>query len=96
MLAGNVAFYSWPSLGCPSAIGWQEELVAAVGDCTERAVLHLWGFSHTLNCYCSPKEKDGDMICICSRRREESIAHERTLNFSNSLKVITHSLRISY
>jgi hypothetical protein len=27
----NVAFYTWPSLGCPSAIGYQEELVAAVG-----------------------------------------------------------------
>jgi hypothetical protein len=30
-LAGNVAFYTWPSLGCPSAIGWREELVAVVG-----------------------------------------------------------------
>jgi hypothetical protein len=28
---GNVAFYTWTSLGCPSAIGWLEELVAAVG-----------------------------------------------------------------
>jgi hypothetical protein len=31
ILAGDVAFYTWPSLGCPSAIGWQEDLVAAVG-----------------------------------------------------------------
>jgi hypothetical protein len=30
-LAGNVAFYTWPSLDCPSAIGWREELVAVVG-----------------------------------------------------------------
>jgi hypothetical protein len=30
-LAGNVAFYTWPSLGCPSGIGWREELVAVVG-----------------------------------------------------------------
>jgi hypothetical protein len=30
-LAGNVAFYTWPSLGCLSAIGWHEELVAVVG-----------------------------------------------------------------
>jgi hypothetical protein len=30
-LAGNAALYTWPSLGCPSAIGWHEELVAAVG-----------------------------------------------------------------
>jgi hypothetical protein len=30
-LAGNAAFYTWPSLGCPSAIGWREELVAVVG-----------------------------------------------------------------
>jgi hypothetical protein len=30
-LAGNVAFYTWLSLGCPSAIGWREELVAVVG-----------------------------------------------------------------
>jgi hypothetical protein len=30
-LAGNVAFYTWPSLGCPSAIGWPEELVAVAG-----------------------------------------------------------------
>jgi hypothetical protein len=30
-LAGNAAFYTWPSLGCPSAIGWHEELVAVVG-----------------------------------------------------------------
>jgi hypothetical protein len=30
-LAGNVTFYTWLLLGCPSAIGWQEELVAAVG-----------------------------------------------------------------
>jgi hypothetical protein len=30
-LAGNVAFYTWPSLGYPSAIGWREELVAVVG-----------------------------------------------------------------
>jgi hypothetical protein len=34
ILAGNVTFYSWPSLGCPSAIGWQEELVAEVGRLT--------------------------------------------------------------
>jgi hypothetical protein len=32
--AGNIAFYTWPSLGCPSAIGWQEELVAVVGRLT--------------------------------------------------------------
>jgi hypothetical protein len=31
ILAGNVAFYTWPSLGCPSGIGWREELVAVVG-----------------------------------------------------------------
>jgi hypothetical protein len=30
-LAGNVAFCTWPSLGCPSGIGWREELVAVVG-----------------------------------------------------------------
>jgi hypothetical protein len=30
-LAENVAFYTWPSLGCPSAIGWREEHVAVVG-----------------------------------------------------------------
>jgi hypothetical protein len=30
-LAGNVAFYTWLSLGCPCAIGWPEELVAVVG-----------------------------------------------------------------
>jgi hypothetical protein len=34
ILAGNVAFYCWPSLGCLSAIGWQEELVAVVGRLT--------------------------------------------------------------
>jgi hypothetical protein len=31
LLAGNVAFYTWPSLGCPSGIGWREEFVAVVG-----------------------------------------------------------------
>jgi hypothetical protein len=41
-LAGNVAFYTWPSLGCPSAIGWREELVAVVGRPTT-AVLHRKG-----------------------------------------------------
>jgi hypothetical protein len=34
ILAGNVAFYSWPSMCCPSAFGWWEELVAAVGRLT--------------------------------------------------------------
>jgi hypothetical protein len=34
ILAGNVAVYSWLSLDCPSANGWQEELVAAVGRLT--------------------------------------------------------------
>jgi hypothetical protein len=46
----KVTFYIWPSLGCPSAIGWQEELVAVVGRlplyCVERAVLHMWGCAH--------------------------------------------------
>jgi hypothetical protein len=30
-LAGNAAFSTWPSLGCPSAVGWRDELVAVVG-----------------------------------------------------------------
>jgi hypothetical protein len=27
----NAAFYTWLSLGCPSAIGWREDLVEVVG-----------------------------------------------------------------
>jgi hypothetical protein len=43
-LAGNAAFYTWLSLGCPSVIGWHEELVAAVGRPTT-IVLHGKGRS---------------------------------------------------
>jgi hypothetical protein len=42
ILAGNVAFYSWPSLGCQSATDLQEELVEAVGRLTT-AVLRRKG-----------------------------------------------------
>jgi hypothetical protein len=44
ILAGSVASFSWPLLGYPSAIGWQEELVAAVRRPTT-TVLHGKGCS---------------------------------------------------